>query len=69
MDIRVKQLGQAIRAQRLAQGLSQTRLALMIHTDQSVIARIEAGNHSTGISQLIKIADALDMPLNELSPF
>lgn len=35
----------------------------MVHTDQAVIARIEAGKHNTGIAKYIEIADALDVPL------
>ena len=34
----------------------------MVHTDQAVIARIEAGKHNTGIAKYIEIADALDVP-------
>lgn len=66
---RIHRLGQQIRAQRIAQNLSQQRLALMVHTDQAVIARIEAGKHNTGIAKYIEIADALDIPFSELIDF
>ena len=49
--------------------LGQQRLALMVHTDQAVIARIEAGKHNTGIAKYIEIADALDIPFNSLINF
>lgn len=65
----IYQLGQNIRAHRMAQKLSQERLALMIHTDQAVIARIEAGQQNSGIGKYIQIADALGMPLRDLIDF
>ncbi|MCQ5072210.1 helix-turn-helix transcriptional regulator, partial [Adlercreutzia sp. DFI.6.23] len=63
VQARIHSLGQQIRAHRIAQNLSQQRLALMVHTDQAVIARIEAGKHNTGIAKYIEIADALDVPI------
>ena len=57
VQARIHSLGQQIRAHRIAQNLSQQRLALMVHTDQAVIARIEAGKHNTGIAKYIEIAD------------
>lgn len=70
MQARIHSLGQQIRAHRIAQNLSQQRLALMVHTDQAVIARIEAGKHNTGIAtKYIEIADALDVPLGSLIDF
>ena len=69
VQARIRMLGQQIRAQRIAQHLSQQRLALMVHTDQAVIARIEAGKHNTGIAKYIEIADALDVPFNSLINF
>ena len=51
VQARIHSLGQQIRAHRIAQNLSQQRLALMVHTDQAVIARIEAGKHHTGIAK------------------
>ena len=68
VQARIHSLGQQIRAHRIAQNLSQQRLALMVHTDQAVIARIEAGKH-TGIAKYIEIADALDVPFNSLINF
>mgnify|MGYP002649824400 FL=1 len=69
VQARIRMLGQQIRAQRIAQHLSQQRLALMVHTDQAVIARIEAGKHNTGIAKYIEIADALDVPFSSLIDF
>ena len=69
VQARIRMLGQQIRAQRIAQHLSQQRLAFMVHTDQAVIARIEAGKHNTGIAKYIEIADALDVPFSSLIDF
>lgn len=69
VQARIRMLGRQIRAQRIAQHLSQQRLALMVHTDQAVIARIEAGKHNTGIAKYIEIADALDVPFSSLIDF
>ncbi len=60
VQARIHSLGQQIRAHRIAQNLSQQRLAL---------ARIEAGKHNTGIAKYIEIADALDVPFNSLINF
>ena len=58
VQARIHSLGQQIRAHRIAQNLSQQRLAL-----------IEAGKHNTGIAKYIEIADALDVPFNSLINF
>ena len=63
---RIQQLGLNVRAYRMAQNLSQKRLALMIHTDQGVIARIESGQTNTSIGRYVQIADALGVPLSTL---
>lgn len=54
VQARIHSLGQQIRAHRIAQNLSQQRLALMVHTDQAVIARIEAGKHNTASPNISK---------------
>lgn len=66
---RIKQLGTSIQAHRIAQNLSQDRLAKMIGTEQAVIARIEAGRWNTRISSYIAIADALGVDLRDLVEF
>lgn len=68
-EMRVRQLRNEIRARRLEQGLSQTKLALMINSGQSYIYRVESGRVKVGIDKLIKIADALDIPVRDLIAF
>lgn len=69
MDERIKAFGAAVREARLAKGLSQTKLAAMIGTDQAAIARIEGGKHNAGVGTCIKIADALGVPFKSLVEF
>lgn len=62
-------LGEAIRDQRMEQGLSQARLALMIGSSKSHIWRIETGRVSVGIDDLSRIADALGTTVASLISF
>lgn len=52
-------MGAAIRAARLAQGLSQEALAELAGIDRSYMGGIERGEHNLAIMNLLKIADAL----------
>lgn len=71
MDILLnrKHLGEAIREQREAQGLSQHRLALMIGTGKSYIWRVENGHVSIGLDALSRIAEALGVEVSSLVDF
>lgn len=48
---------EVIRA-RTAAGLSQQELADLLHTTQSVIARLESGSHAPSVSTLKRVAAA-----------
>lgn len=50
---------ESLRAMRLSKGLSQARLASLVGTTQSHIARIESGAPDVQISTLTRIAQAL----------
>ena len=52
-------MGAAIRAARLAQGLSQEALAEIDSIDRSYMGGIERGEHNLAIMNLLKISDAL----------
>ncbi len=71
MDINQKRLalGQAIRARREEQGLSQEKLALMVGSSKSHIWRIETGRVGVGIDDLSRIADALGAEVRSLISF
>lgn len=66
---RVRKLGTTIQAHRIAQKLTQDRLAKMVGTSQTTIARIEAGKHSSCISTYMAIADGLGLKLGDLIDF
>ncbi|WP_261428605.1 helix-turn-helix domain-containing protein [Xiamenia xianingshaonis] len=59
----------AIRSRRESQGLSQSRLALMVGSSKAHIWRIESGKVGVGIDDLGRIADALDVEVRELILF
>lgn len=62
-------MGNAVRARREEQGLSQARLALMVGSSKSHIWRIETGRVSVGMDDLARIAEALDTPVSSLFTF
>jgi transcriptional regulator with XRE-family HTH domain len=59
-------LGAAIRAARLAHGLSQEALAELAGIDRSYMGGIERGEHNLAIMNLLKIADALGVKASAL---
>ena len=59
-------LGENIRKVRVEQGLSQRVLARMIGTSQSTLFNIEHGNSDAKASTLFRIADALDVKVEDL---
>ena len=50
---------------RKVNGLSQTKLALMVGVERSYLARVEAGSRNASIDVLEKIADGFGMSLSE----
>jgi transcriptional regulator with XRE-family HTH domain len=59
-------LGERIRKFRLAKGLTQTELAKMVGVTQRVITYYEVRGVSPPPDLLVRIADALDVSLDEL---
>lgn len=59
-------IGDNIRAARKSAGLSQERLAELAGLDRQAINRIEQGHQAALIDNLIRIADALGVPLSDL---
>ena len=70
-DNKYERLGKSIREQRLAQGLSQRKLAGMIGQPNShtYITRVEQGKIKIGLEQLVRIADALGVEVRDLIDF
>lgn len=63
---RRRAVGNNIRTARRAQRLSQERLAELAGIDRQAVNRIEQGHQSALLDNLIRIADALGVPLSEL---
>ena len=55
-----------IRELRLARGLSQEKFALKIEMDRTYYASVEAGKRNISIINIKKIADGLEVTLEEL---
>jgi transcriptional regulator with XRE-family HTH domain len=64
--IRRRAIGDRIRAARLHANLTQETLAELAGMDRQAINRIEQGHQSPLVDNLIRIADALDIPLADL---
>lgn len=63
---RRRAVGDNVRAARLQAKLTQEKLAELAGMDRQAINRIEQGHASPLLDNLIRIADALDVPLSEL---
>ncbi|NUS83631.1 MAG: helix-turn-helix transcriptional regulator [Streptomyces sp.] len=63
---RRRAIGDNLRAARLERNLSQEKLAELSGLDRQAINRIELGHQAALIDNLIRIADALDIPLADL---
>jgi transcriptional regulator with XRE-family HTH domain len=62
----VKALGHRIRDLRDAKGWSQERLAEAAYLDRSYLAGIERGLRNPSVRSLLKIANALKVPVRDL---
>lgn len=63
---RRRQLGDTIRATRLAAGLTQEKTAHAAGLDRSFYVEVETGKHSLTVDRLFAIADALDVRAADL---
>lgn len=63
---RRRQLGDTIRATRLAAGLTQEKAAIAAGLDRSFYVEVETGKHSLTVDRLFAIADALNVPAARL---
>ena len=59
-------LGKAIRGLRLEKGLSQEALADEVGIDRSYMGGIERGEHNLELMNLVKIAKALRISVNQI---
>jgi transcriptional regulator with XRE-family HTH domain len=58
--------GLAVRDRRLAAGLSQEALAERCGVDRKSISRVETGAFSPSLDRVWRLADALEVPLEDL---
>lgn len=65
----LKAFGRRLRELRKMRGLSQEELAWKADSELSQISRMERGVINAGLSQIFKIAEALDIPVKELFDF
>jgi transcriptional regulator with XRE-family HTH domain len=63
---RLEEIGHKVRRLRIEKGLSQDRLALEAHVDQSGLSKFERGNRGLGKIPLARIAGVLEIPLETL---
>jgi DNA-binding XRE family transcriptional regulator len=62
------QLAHDIKVLRQKKGMTQKQIAAKADMPQSVIARLESGNHNVSATTLYKIADALDKQIGFIEP-
>lgn len=62
----LRSLGEALRAVRVARGLSQEELSLQTGVHRNYVGGIERGERSPTVATVAKLADALETPLSEL---
>ncbi len=60
-----KEIGSKIQQAREARGLSQKQLARQVGCSQSALSNYEKGKRRMYLSQLEKIADVLNMPIDD----
>ncbi|MFI1371367.1 helix-turn-helix domain-containing protein [Streptomyces longwoodensis] len=64
--VRRRAVGQSIRSLRLHENLTQEQVSLRSGVDRASLVRIEAGQQSPTVDTLIRIADAIGVPLADL---
>lgn len=60
---RLRRMGERIREQRLAEGLSQEELAEKADVHRTYIGSVERGERNISVGSLYAVADALDVPV------
>ena len=65
----LKRLGLRIKKLRMARGLSQAKLGLLILKDQQSIHKVEAGEFNPTYLYLLEISKGLEVNLRELLDF
>jgi len=58
------EVGQRIRARRMAKGMSQTELGNMLGVTFQQVQKYERGINRVGAGRLVRVAEALDVPIS-----
>jgi transcriptional regulator with XRE-family HTH domain len=58
------EVGQRIRARRMAKGMSQTNLGDLLGVTFQQVQKYEKGVNRVGAGRLVRVADALDVPVS-----
>ena len=66
LDTLTRSMGQAIRAQRTARGMSLGDLARSSGLSKTILSRIEAGDGNPSVETLWRVSQAFDLPLGAL---
>lgn len=66
-NLRLETLGYNIKIIRIKKGISQETLAELVRVSNDTISNIENGNHNTSILNVIDIARALNVDINEFT--
>ncbi len=66
LDDVLKEFGRRIQTLRKSRGWNQSRLAEIAHMDRGYVSSVENGKHNLTISVALKIAEALEVPLELL---
>lgn len=61
-----EKLGNRIKELRIKKGISQEKFSLSIDMDRTYYASVEAGKRNVSINNIKKIADGLDISLQDL---
>ena len=62
----VEDFGKRLRELRKAQGYSQEGFALTVELDRTYVGGIERGERNPGLKTILRIAEALEVPVAEL---
>ncbi len=63
------QLGASIAKQRLKQNLTQSEVALRCEIERGNLTRIEKGKSNVTVETLLKISEAIGVPISEFFTF
>jgi transcriptional regulator with XRE-family HTH domain len=64
--ISYKDIGERVRALRLAQDLTQMQLAKILGTSQTALSETERGNRGLTVQQVVKLSKALKVTPNDI---